>query len=214
MTTTSKDDLSSLFVSMEIQPITRQTNHQVAQLLANAFDDDPVSVALYKNFSPKKRTHALAVDFSIELLVCIRRGYPIQINEDGKAVAAAVIYPPGTYPLPVIDQWSIVLKSFFRNGFYDIRGWMKWLDEIDKNHPTKAHYYLEYLGVDPQYQGKGFGSSILKHLIARADEGGVGCYLENANPRNVNFYQRFGFEILSEKEIIGIPSWFMWRPAG
>jgi hypothetical protein len=41
----------------------------------------------------------------------------------------------------------------------------------------------------------------------------VGCYLENANPRNTSFYQRFGFQIVSEKEIIGLPAWFMWRPA-
>ncbi len=199
---------------MEIQPTTRQTYLQVAQLLANAFNDDPVSVAIYKNFSPEKRIRALTVDFSIELLVCLRKGYPIQINEAGKVIAAAVIYPPGGYPLPVIDQWLIVLKSFLRNGFYDVRGWLKWLDEIDKNHPAESHYYLEYLGVEPEYQGKGFGSYILKHLIELADKRGVGCYLENANPRNVNFYQRFGFEIMSEREIIGIPSWFMWHPAG
>jgi GNAT superfamily N-acetyltransferase len=199
---------------MEVLPTTQQTYLQVAQVLGVAFEDDPVSVAVYKNFAPGKRVRALTVDFSIELLVCIRKGYPIQVNEDGNTVAAAVIYPPGAYPLPVIDQCLIVLKSLLMNGLYDVRGWLKWLDEIDKYHPTQAHYYLEYLGVEPGYQGKGFGSFILKHLIAKADELGVGCYLENANPRNVPFYQRFGFQITGEKEIIGIPSWFMWRPPG
>ncbi len=202
-----------MVMSTEIKPTTRKSYNQVAQLLGNAFEDDPVSVAVYKNFSPEKRNRALTVDFSIELLLCIRQGYPIQINEDGKVVAAAVIYPPGSYPLPVVDQWLIVFKSILRNGMYDIRGWLKWLDETDRNHPSESHYYLEYIGVEPGYQGKGFGSSILKHLIAIADKQGVGCYLENANPLNVNFYQHFGFEIMSEKEIIGIPTWFMWHPA-
>jgi GNAT superfamily N-acetyltransferase len=196
---------------MEIAPTTQQTYRPVAQLLANAFIDDPVSIEVYKNFSPKRRLRALTVDFSIELLVCLRKGYPIQVNEDGKIAAAAVIYPPGTYPLPIIDQWSIMLKSFFKNGLYDIRGWLTWLDEIDKIHPTAAHYYLEYLAVEPEYQGKGFGSFILKYLNTRADKQGVGCYLENANPRNLAFYQHFGFQVTSEKEIIGIPTWFMWR---
>jgi ribosomal protein S18 acetylase RimI-like enzyme len=136
------------------------------------------------------------------------------VNSDGKVVAAAVIYPPGAYPLPASDQWILMIKSIIGNGMYDISSWLKWLKEVDKNHPTEAHYYLEYLGVEPGYQGLGFGSSILKHLGTKADEAGVGCYLENANPRNISFYLRCGFLIVGELEIIGIPTWFMWRPPG
>jgi ribosomal protein S18 acetylase RimI-like enzyme len=51
----------------------------------------------------------------------------------------------------------------------------------------------------------------MQHLINKADEVSVGCYLENANPRNLSFYERFGFQVIDEKEILGIPSWFMWR---
>lgn len=197
---------------MQVLSTTRLTYLQAAKVLGKAFVDDPVSVAVYKNFPPLKRERALTVDFSVELLLCIRKGYPIEVNEQGRIVAAAVIYPPGIYPLPVYDQWMILIKSILANGWYDIRGYIKWLDEVDKVHPDEAHFYLEYLGVEPEYQGKGFGSSILQHLSARADELGVGCYLENANPRNLAFYQRFGFQVIGEKEIIGIPSWFMWRP--
>ncbi len=197
---------------MQVLSTTRQTFRQVAQVLGNAFVDDPVSVVVYKNFSAERRLRALTVDFLIELQTCMRKGYPIHVTQDGKITAAAVIYPPGAYPLPVLDQWLIQLKSILGNGWYDIRGWLTWLNEVDKHHPRQAHYYLEYLGVEPGYQGQGFGSCIVKHLTAKADAQGVGCYLENANPRNVAFYQRFGFQITREIEIIGIPSWFMWRP--
>ncbi len=198
----------------EVLPTTRQTYHQAAQVLARAFVDDPVSVACFRNFSPDRRVSALIVDFTAELLVCVRRGYPVQVNEDGKVIATAVIYPPGAYPLPVLDQWRLLIKSFLGNGFYDMKPWIRWLDEVDKLHPKEAHYYLEYLGVEPRQQGKANGSAILRHLVNKADEEHVGCYLENANLRNVPFYQRFGFQIMSEKEIIGILSWFMWRPPG
>jgi ribosomal protein S18 acetylase RimI-like enzyme len=133
------------------------------------------------------------------------------VDGDGKVIAAAVIYPPGAYPLPVSDQWTLLIKSILGNGLYDIRGWMRWLDMVDKIHPKEPHYYLEYLGVEPEQQGKALGSTILRHLTRKADEEHVGCYLENANPRNLSFYQRFGFQTISKKEIIGIPSWFMWR---
>jgi ribosomal protein S18 acetylase RimI-like enzyme len=51
----------------------------------------------------------------------------------------------------------------------------------------------------------------MQHLISKADEESVGCYLENANPRNLAFYKRFGFQVIEEKEILDLPSWFMWR---
>lgn len=196
----------------EVLPTTRQSYRQAAQVLGRAFVDDPVSVAVYRNFSSDRRVSALTVDFTAELLLCVRKGYPLQVNGDGKVIAAAVIYPPGTYPLSVSDQWMLLIKSILGNGYYDIRGWMRWLEEVDKVHPDEPHYYLEYLGVEPEQQGKALGSTILQHLIKKADEEHVGCYLENANSRNNLFYQRFGFQVISEKEIIGIPSWFLWRP--
>ena len=204
----------NLVIQTEVLPTTRQSYYQAARVLARAFVDDPVSVACFRNFSPDRRVSALIVDFTAELSVCVRRGYPIQVNEDGKVIAVAVIYPPGAYPLPVLDQWLLLIKSILGNGFYDVSPWMRWLAEVDQLHPKEAHYYLEYLGVEPEQHGKAVGSTILRHLINKADEKHVGCYLENANLRNVPFYQRFGFQIVSEKEIIGVPTWFMWRPPG
>jgi ribosomal protein S18 acetylase RimI-like enzyme len=196
----------------EVRPTTHQSYQQAAQVLGRAFVDDPVSEAVYHNFSIERRIRALTVDFMAEVKLCVQKGYPLQVNEDGKVIAAAVIYPPGAYPLAAFYQWMLLIKSILGNGFYDIRDWMKWLEEVDKIHPSEPHYYLEYLGVEPEHQGKALGSTLMEHLIHTADEAQVGCYLENANPRNVPFYQRFGFEIVDEKKIIGLPAWFMWRP--
>jgi hypothetical protein len=101
--------------------------------------DDPVSVAVYRNFSPEKRVRALTVDFLAEVRLCVRKGYPLQVNGDGKVTAAAVIYPPGAYPLTVSDQWMLLIRSIVGNGFYDIRGWSKWLEEVEKVHPKEPH---------------------------------------------------------------------------
>jgi GNAT superfamily N-acetyltransferase len=198
---------------MKILSITQQDYHQAAQLLSRAFVDDPVSVAIYRNFPATKRIHALEVDFSAELRLCLRRGYPIQANENGRMVAVAVIYPPGCYPFPLLDQWMLLVKSILGNGWYDVRAWMKWLDEVDRQHPKITHYYLEYIGVTPQDQGKGYGTGILKYLSTQADARRMGCYLENANPRNLPFYQQAGFQVIAERQIIGLPTWFMWRPS-
>jgi ribosomal protein S18 acetylase RimI-like enzyme len=196
----------------DILPVTRQTYRQAAQVLGRAFADEPVSVVVYKNFSRDSRIRALTVDFTAEISLCLRKGYPLQLVADDKVIAVAVIYPPGTYPVSTMDQWKLLTRSIIGNGLYNIKGWLQWLKEVDHAHPKEPHYYLEYLGVDPVYQGRAYGSRILNHLVSKADEEQVGCYLENATPRNIPFYQRFGFKVISEKEIVGIPSWFMWRP--
>jgi GNAT superfamily N-acetyltransferase len=196
-----------------ITRITRQSYRQAAQVLARAFVDEPVSVASYKGFSSERRVRALEVDFSNEILSCIRRGYPIQVNMSDKIVAAAVIFPPGSYPLPLAEQYLLLFKSLIGIGIYDFRDYFKWLTTVSRYHPREAHYYLYYLGVEPEHQGKGYGTMILKHLTALADASGVGCYLENSNPRNVPLYTRAGFTCVKEMEIVGIRSWLMWRPA-
>lgn len=200
------------FMTYTTTLISHETYRQVAMVLARAFVDDPVTLAVYRNFSPGRRVSALAADFTAEVLECVRRGYPLQVVEDHKVIAAAVIYQPGAYPLPSFTQWLFLVKSILGNGIYDIRSWIRWLEEVDKLHPTEPHYYIEYLGVEPVYQGKQVGSALMNSLVTKADAEHVGCYLENANPRNVPFYQRFGFQITNQKEIIGIPAWFMWRP--
>lgn len=199
-------------MTIDIQLITPPTCRSAARVLGAAFVDDPVAVASYPGYISNKLVQALTIDFIAELEVCIRRGYPIQVNNNGTVMAAAIIYPPGCYPLPWIDRWMIQLKSIIGNGLYDIRNWLKWLKEVEKYHPKEAHFYLEYLGVDPQHQGMRIGTSLLQHLTAKADAEGVGCYLENASPRNLPFYQRAGFTIQAQKVVIDIPTWFMWRP--
>lgn len=198
-------------MSQYIESITHQSYRQAALILGNAFADEPVSLIVYRNFTPARRAKALAVDFSAELLVAMRKGYPFQLRQDGKIIAAALVYPPGTYPLPLFDQWLFLVKSVLGNGWYDVRSWWTWLNEVDKLHPTRPHYYLEYIGVEPAYQGQGMGSCLMEHLVSKADEQGVGCYLENASPRNLPFYHKYGFKIIHEKEIIGFTTWFMWR---
>jgi len=198
-------------MALQVLPITRQSYRQAAFVLGKAFVDEPVSALIYRRFSPQQRVRALTVDFSAELLVNLRIGCPIQVEDDGSVAAAAIIYPPRTYPLPWYVGWIFLIKSVLRNGRYDIRSWIRWLNEVDKIHPTEPHYYLECIGVEPSYHRKGLGSLIMDHLITRADADRCGCYLENADHRNIPFYERFGFQIIDQKEIVGIPTWFMWR---
>lgn len=198
---------------MQVQPMRRKSYREAAQVLARAFMDEPVSQRVYRGLAAEQQLKNLRLDFSGELGVCIRRGEPLEVRRNGVIAAAAAIYPPGRYPLGWLDERIIQMTTIFGYSRYDLAAWQGWLEEVGKLHPQTPHYYLEYLGVEPAWQGQGLGSRLLEELTRRADARGVGCYLETATRRNVPLYQRFGFEVREEKEIIGVQAWMMWRPA-
>jgi GNAT superfamily N-acetyltransferase len=81
--------------------------------------------------------------------------------------------------------------------------------------PTESipHWYLLFIGVDPERQGLGLGSLLLRAGLARVDQDGVECQLCTEQPRNVPLYQRHGFEIAVEGDFPGTGPhfWFMRR---
>ena len=199
---------------MHIRAVTFHSCRGAAQVLARAFLDEPVSRRIYRGLTAGQILKNLTLDFAGELGVCIRRGAPLEVLHNGVTAAAAVIYPPGTFPLGWLDERLIQISTILGHTRYDRHAWQVWVEEVGKLYPKTPHYYLEYLGVEPALQGQGLGSHLLAELTRRADTAGVGCYLETATPRNVTLYQRFGFEVTTQKEIIGLPVWFMWRPQG
>lgn len=67
--------------------------------------------------------------------------------------------------------------------------------KIHAYHPVEPFCYLWFIGVDPEDQGKGIGSSLLHHIIARCMELGYPIYLETSVEKNITWYKQFGFEV-------------------
>ena len=47
----------------------------------------------------------------------------------------------------------------------------------------------------------------------RLDSAGAVGYLETDKDVNVPFYEKFGYETVGTADVIGVPNWFMRRPA-
>ncbi len=133
------------------------------------------------------------------------------MSQAGKIVAVAAIYPPDAYPFPWIFRLQMIMGAILDFGHYDVRKLLAWQRIAGKLHPKEPHYYFQYLGVQPECQGKGFGTTMIQHLIAITDEAHMPAYLETASAGAVPMYKRCGFETVVEKEIIGVKAWFMWR---
>jgi GNAT superfamily N-acetyltransferase len=88
------------------------------------------------------------------------------------------------------------------------------LEQMDEAHPSYAHWYLPWCGVDPARQGAGLGSRLLAHCLEVVDAARLPAYLETPNPRTVPFYARHGFAVTGEARAGSCPPMtFMLRAA-
>ena len=74
------------------------------------------------------------------------------------------------------------------------------LEQMDATHPTYPHWYLPWFGVDPALQGQGVGSVLMTQCLAIVDEDHLPAYLESPNPRNISFYERHGFDVVTRTQ--------------
>jgi predicted N-acetyltransferase YhbS len=80
-----------------------------------------------------------------------------------------------------------------------------------RHDPQKQHWHLGPVGVLPQLQGRGIGSQMMEKCCEMIDGKKDAAYLETDRPQNVPFYERFGFVVIAEEQILGVRNWFMWR---
>lgn len=65
------------------------------------------------------------------------------------------------------------------------------------------HQYIIFIGVDPSKQGQGYGSKLVLPVLKIAEEKGQSCYLETHGEKNVSFYNKLGFKVISEDVVPG-----------
>jgi ribosomal protein S18 acetylase RimI-like enzyme len=79
-------------------------------------------------------------------------------------------------------------------------------------HPEAPAWYLNFVAVDPAFQGRGLGSSLFDAVLPRADAAGEPAYLEATSDRNRALYERHGFRSVGLIELPDGPTVHqMWR---
>ena len=86
-----------------------------------------------------------------------------------------------------------------------------WRNEWARQDPSNQHWHLGPVGVLPPLQGKGIGTKLLSLFCKEVDACSAPAYLETDSEKNVRFYERFGFQVVSETDIFDVKNYFMWR---
>jgi GNAT superfamily N-acetyltransferase len=178
----------------------------ISAMLARAFDDDPLMTWMFPAAAGRDRR--LPLLFRTLLRTTLPFG-EVYTTEDVQG--AAFWNPPGTFPLGwrTNARVGLTMARLLRlRILYCTPG----LLYFDSHHPKERHWYLQMLGTDPEWQGKGVGSALLAPVLQRCDDTGERVYLEASKEENISFYARHGFAVGEEMQVPNGPKmWTMWR---
>jgi ribosomal protein S18 acetylase RimI-like enzyme len=181
---------------------------KLAAILARAFYDDPAMK--WALVDDTRRLGLLERSFDLYLR-------KLWFKQDecyttGSLAGAVVWELPGQWKLNTVEQLRM-LPSMARIFGRLLPRVLRSLTALESNHPTSPHYYLPFVGVEPEWQGRGLGTALMRPVLDRCDGEKLGAYLEASSPRNRALYERHGF-VVTEEFSLGAgspPLWRMWR---
>jgi ribosomal protein S18 acetylase RimI-like enzyme len=179
---------------------------QLSEVLARAFDDDPVMRWAFQGRRARERYGDSFFRWSLW------RFADQEVTWTTDDLAGAAIWAlPDRWQASAGQIGRLVLWTALGTGLRGPR--IMWgLDRVERRHPKDKHLYLAVLGVEPDRQGAGVGSTLLAPGLELCDREALPAYLETAKERNLAFYGRHGFEVTGELTLPkGPPVWLMRR---
>jgi GNAT superfamily N-acetyltransferase len=195
--------------NLHLRHLDRSHVAEIAALLGRGMSDNPIHVAVYGgDESTRTRRHE-------ELMKVFLSGASSMtvdgVEQGGSLVGVAASVPPGhCQPRPSARlRLASRALTFGPRAAARLLTWNRAWAARDISEP---HVHLGPVSVDPLKRGRGIGSLLMLRHASRLDSVGVAGYLETDRPEAVGFYRRYGYAVIGEQEVLGVPTWFMRRP--
>ena len=196
-------------------PLAAHLQKPASEVMGRAFLNDP----LWKYLVPDETRRTRVVSLSMNILVRYSFLYGEIYTTSMLDGVACWLTPGETTP-----TFSRLVRIGIRNaplqlgwtGFRRYTAVENYSGEVHKRAVPGMHWYLWGLGVEPSRQGQGIGGLLIQPVLARADASSLPCYLETMNKKNVSFYVKHGFKIVSDAEVPWhrLRVWAMLREPG
>jgi len=167
-----------------------------AEVLRKAFAEDPVHHWMFQR--DFEQYEAFLFNYVIDRVGLKQSKGVIRIatNNENKVCSTSLWFDsevPGLYEY--LGLCSLALwypSSLYRLLYLDAQT----APAHKRNMGNRPHWYLCLLGTDPEQEGKGFASKLMRDQLAIADKEQKEVYLESSTEKNIPFYERFGFELI------------------
>jgi GNAT superfamily N-acetyltransferase len=181
----------------------------VVRLLDEAFQDDPVSNWVFPEQEHRRTTHHRLMAAFTDLVLTEGR---VDVTEDGSACALWLPVAAGPDDAADSDEAG---PAQLRAAVDPDNERVELIARLTQDiHPVgRAHAYLWMIGVRPDRQGEGLGTTLIRPVLDRCDREGLPAYLEASSPRSRALYERLGFELTGTPLALpdGPLMWPMWR---
>ena len=187
-----------------------QDEHSVAAVLARAFVDDPLVIAICDAPTPERELR-MRWSFRIALRSHWLSRQPAWIVADADGTPCSVVLATrARMPVPSHSDTLFALRGLRHVGVRTALRGIKAAQVIASHAPPQPFTYLRTLGVDPSHQRSGMGSRLVRQVI-RGSPPELAIYLETAKEENLAFYGRHGFEPAGEFRCLEVPVWRLIR---
>jgi ribosomal protein S18 acetylase RimI-like enzyme len=193
----------------DVRKLTEEEVPRISRALARSFEDDPVMNWVFPRDDVRLGRLERAFDLYLRRLWLPND----ECYATDRLFGAALWLPPGKWHLSVADQLRL-LPAMISVNRGNLPRLLRVLHMMEVSHPKEPdHYYLAVLGVEPEFQGRGFGSALMQPVLEHCDRERIPAYLESSKQRNCVLYERHGFQIVEEIRLPkdGPPLWRMWR---
>jgi ribosomal protein S18 acetylase RimI-like enzyme len=193
--------------------LSRVTYKKAVNVLTRAFWEDPLNIYFFPDET--KRRVFLPAFFEFRLNQGKACGKVYVTSDDVEGIAIWKYHDKLD-----ISFWKTLrlggLRTYRLYGRKLINKMMKvgdWSANRRKELIKSPYLHLGSFAVDPEMQGKGFASRLIRPMLAYLDEIGLDCCLETQSESNVSLYEHYGFEILGKSVMpdANLPHWSMIR---
>jgi ribosomal protein S18 acetylase RimI-like enzyme len=195
-------------LAIEVRDLPPDEMNAAVGLLSRGMRDNPLNVAAYGS-NAERRQRALEGMFAT-LFRVFRTQRPLCALDGETLVAVGGVAPAGTCQATARQRLRF-LPGMVSVGLPSARRVSRWLAAWGERDPARAHSHLGPVAVEPALRGRGIGSELMREHTRRLDETAQLGYLETDRRENVTFYERHGYVVVDEAEVIGVPNWFMSR---
>jgi len=164
----------------------------VVAILSKSFNENQSVNYIVKQDHKRESRLKELMAYSFE--ICYHYG-EVYLSDDNTG-CALVLYPETKSILKTISlDLRLLIKCI---GIENAGKAMKRESLIKGQYPKEPIYYLWFIGVLPDQQHKGVGTSLMLSVLDDARRQSKPVYLETSTVRNITWYQNFGFTIYNE----------------
>jgi ribosomal protein S18 acetylase RimI-like enzyme len=192
-------------MAVMVEKYSPRRSESVITILADAFVTNPLLVSAFGRHSIEHSR--LFFRFGLRNMF---KGEAFVALVDGEVCGYIhFISSPGC--LPAAEEIPAVMANLL-NLIGDAKPRViEWFARWCRLDPDAPHLHLGPIGVSPEMQSRRVGTALMSRYIERLEHDKIAGYLETDRPENVKFYEKFGFQVAREEELIGTPTWYMWR---